>query len=125
MHRLAYEYQQLKPGMTNEASETLVQTYERWNEVWYQDLDNHLLMSRNQFFRDPFKLQANFSYQHNHRRLIVKEQDHPNVNMQLGTFSYELRGNLITSDVSEFNLAQQGPAQTNRNNAAENRVLPD
>ena len=125
MHRLTYEYQQLKPGMTNEASETLVQTYERRNEVWYQDLDNHLLMSRNKFFLDPFKLQANFSFQHNHRRLIVEEQDHPNVNMQLGTFSYELRGNLITSDVSEFTLALQGLAQANQNNDAENRVLPD
>lgn len=125
MHRLAYEYQQLKPGMTNEASEALVQNNDRRNEVWYQDLDNHLIMSRNQFFLDPFRLQANFSYQHNHRRLIAMETDHPNVNMQLGTFSYELRGNLVTSEVSEFTLALQGLSQANRNNKAENRVLPD
>ena len=125
MHRLAYEYQQLKPGMTNEASVALVQNNDRRNEVWYQDLDNHLVMSRNQFFLDPFRLQANFSYQHNHRRLIAMETDHPNVNMQLSTFSYELRSYLITSDVSEFTLEFQGLSQANRNNEAENRVLPE
>ena len=125
MHRLAYEYQQLKPGMTNEASGVVVQNNDRRNESWYQDLDNHLLMSRNQFFLDPFKLQANFSYQHNHRRFIVAESDHPDVDMQLSTLSYELRSNMVTSEVSEFTLALQGLTQANRNNEAENRVLPD
>ena len=125
MHRLAYEYQQLKAGMTNDASGVLVQTNERRNEVWYQDLDNHLVMSRNQFFLDPFKLQANFSFQQNHRRLVTTEPEHPDVDMQLSTFSYELRSYLITSDVSEFTLAFQGLSQTNRNNEAGNRVLPD
>ncbi len=125
MHRLAYEYQQMKAGMTNEESAVLVETNDRRNQVWYQDLDNHLLMSRNQFFLNPFKLQANFSYQQNNRRLITTEPDHPTVNMQLNTFSYELRSNLITSDVSEFTLALQGLAQENRNNDAPSRVLPD
>jgi iron complex outermembrane receptor protein len=125
MHRLAYEYQQLKAGMANEASGAWVQTNGRHHEVWYQDLDNHLVMSRNQFFLNPFKLQANFSYQHNQRRLIAGEPDHPDVNMQLATFSYEMRGNLVTSDVSEFTLALMGLTQANRNNQAENRVLPD
>jgi iron complex outermembrane receptor protein len=125
MHRLAYEYQQMKPGMTNEASALFVNSNRRRNEVWYQDLNHHLLMFMNQFFLDPFKLQANFSYQHNHRRLIATEPEHPDVNMQLNTFSYEARGNLITSDVSEFTLAVQGLSQANRNNEAENRVLPD
>jgi iron complex outermembrane receptor protein len=125
MHRLAYEYQQLKPGMTNVASAASVRKNDRINEVWYQDLDNHLLMFRNQFFLEPFKLQANFSYQHNHRRFIITERDHPDVDMQLSTFSYELRGNLYTSDVSEFTLALQGLTQANRNNEAANRVLPD
>ena len=125
MHRMAYEYQQLKPGMTNEASQGLVLSNERCHEVWYQDLDNHLLMSRNQFFLNPFKLQANFSYQHNHRRLVTYEPDHPEVDMQLGTFSYEMRGNLVTSDVSEFTVALQGLTQHNRNKDAESRVIPD
>ncbi len=125
MHRLAYEYQQLKPGMTNEASAALVPSNDRRNEVWYQDLDNHLLLSRNQFFLDPFKLQANFSFQHNHRKLITTEADHPDVDMQLSSFSYEFRSYLITSNVSEFTLALQGLAQANRNNEAENHVLPD
>ena len=125
MHRLAYEYHQLKPGLTNEASRLLVHSNGRNHEVWYQDLDNHQIMSRNQFYLNPFKLQANFSYQHNHRRLITDEPDHPNVDMQLGTFGYEFRGNLVTSEVSEFTLALQGLSQQNRNNDAENRVLPD
>jgi iron complex outermembrane receptor protein len=125
LHRLAYEYQQLKPGITNEASQQLVSSNGRYPEVWYQDLDNHQLMSRNQFYLNPFKLQANFSFQHNHRRLITDEPDHTNVDMQLGTFGYELRGNLVTSKVSEFTLALQGLSQKNRNNDAENRVLPD
>ena len=111
--------------MASEASRDRVQTNERHPEVWYQDLDNHLVMSRNQFFLNPFKLQANFSYQRNHRRLFTWEPDHPDVNMQLATFSYEMRGNLVTSDVSEFTLALMGLTQSNRNNQAENRVLPD
>jgi iron complex outermembrane receptor protein len=111
--------------MTNEASAALVQNTDRGNEVWYQDLDNHLIMFRNQLFLDPFKLQANFSLQHNHRKLITTEPDHHDVDMQLSTFSYELRSYLITSDVSEFTLALQGLTQANRNNEAENHVLPD
>jgi len=125
MHRLAYEYQQLRPGMTNEETGAMVQNNDRRNEVWYQHLDNHLLMSRNQLFLDPLKLQANFSYQDNHRRFITTETDHPDVDMQLSTFSYELRGNMVTSKVSEFTLALQGLSQANKNNEAENRVLPD
>jgi iron complex outermembrane receptor protein len=125
LHRLAYEYQQMKPGVVNEASAALARSGDRKSEVWYQHLDNHLLMSRNQFFLHPFKLQANFSYQFNHRRLIASEPEHPNVDMQLGTFSYDFRGSLVTSDVSEFTLAVQGLSQANRNKDAENRVLPD
>jgi iron complex outermembrane receptor protein len=124
-HRLAYEYQQWKPGMTNEASAILTAENDRRNKVWYQDLDNHLVMSGNHFYLHPFKLQANFSYQHNHRRLITAEPDHPQVNMQLNTFGYELRGNLVTSEVSEFTLALQGHSQANRNGDGEIRVLPD
>jgi len=125
MHQLAYEYQQLKSGMANEASARLVQANDRRHEVWYQDLDHHLLMSRNLFFLNPFRVKANFSYQHNHRRLVTDEPDHPHANMKLGTFTYELRGNLVTSDVSEFTLALQGLTQRNGNLDGESRVLPD
>ncbi len=125
MHRLNYEYQQWKPGMANEEAMILVSRRGRNNEFWFQDLDNHLLMFRNRFFRDPFKLQANFSYQHNHRMLITDDADHPAVDMKLNTLTYEARGNLVASDISEFTLAVQGISQINRNQDAPGRVLPD
>ncbi len=125
MHRLHYEYQKWKPGMAGEEAGNLVGVNSRENEFWYQDLDNHLLMFRNRFFLDPFKLQVNLSYQHNRRMLITDEPESPAVHMRLNTFSYEARSNMVSSDKSEFCLAFQGMSQSNRNREAPNRVLPD
>jgi len=125
LHRLRYEYQKYKPGMTNEQSINLIHDDKRISPLWFQDLDNHLLASTNSWFLNPFKVQFNASYQKNLRKLYTDEIDHPAVDMDLTTLSYETRGNLVTSEVSEFTFAIQGLHQANRNRDGEIRVLPD
>ena len=125
LHRLRYEYQKLIPGMVNEESAGMVDIDNRLSTYWYQDLDNHLLTFTNSWFLSPFKIQFNTSFQKSLRKLFTSETDHAAVDMDLTSISYELRGNLVTSDVSEFTMAIQGMNQNNRNRDGELRVLPD
>jgi len=111
--------------MANEESIGLVLDNKRTTNYWYQDLDNHLLAFRNSWFLNPFKVQLNASYQKNLRRLYTDEPDHATVDMALTTVSYEGKGNVVTSEVSEFAFALQGMNQSNRNRQGEVRVLPD
>jgi iron complex outermembrane receptor protein len=125
LHRLRYEYQKFKPGMVNEGSTLLVTDNKRSHEFWYQDLDNHLLSVTNSWFINRIKINVNGSYQKNLRKLITDEPGHHTVDMDLTTFSYETRGSLVSSEISEFTLSVQGLNQQNRNREGEIRVLPD
>ena len=48
--KLYYDYTKMQLGMTVPGVDTLVNTEDRKNNMWYQDLNNHLLISKNTFF---------------------------------------------------------------------------
>jgi iron complex outermembrane receptor protein len=111
--------------MVNNASTSLVTDNERSQEYWYQDLDNHLASITNSWYLNRFKFHANGSFQRNLRKLITDEPGHHAVDMALTTFTYETRGSLVSSEISEFTFALQGVNQHNQNKEGEIRVLPD
>jgi iron complex outermembrane receptor protein len=125
--RLSYEYTKMKPGMTVAPAVSEITERGRWNEQWYQNLDYHLLNSRNTIFFDQMKLGLNLAYQDNHRRLYGLPYDEyfKKVDARLRTFNYETKATITPSERSNFIIAVQGMFQANRNGDAPEHVLPD
>lgn len=125
--RIYYDYIKMKPGMCVEPVLDLINERGRKNEMWYQDLDMHMVSSKNTFFLNSLKLEANLAYQYNHRRLKGNENNPPFtlVDAKLNTLNYELKTSYIASEQSNFILAIQGMNQHNKNQDATEHVLPD
>jgi iron complex outermembrane recepter protein len=125
--KLSYDYNKLTPGLTIPASIDIISSNEYKNEIWYQNLDNHLLSSNNTFFFNRLKLNVDLSYQFNHRRLQGSEltPSYTMVDMGLQNATYQLKSKYNFSDKSNIILAFQGYIQTNRNADAPEHVLPD
>ena len=124
---LYYEFNKMRPGLTVGPSIALVTARGRKNEVWYQDLVNHLLSSKNTFFLRHWKLEANLSYQYNIRKLMTSPDDEnfTNVDMNLQTLNWEFRAKYQLSEDHDIILGWNGMAQQNRNKEAPSHVLPD
>jgi iron complex outermembrane receptor protein len=80
-------------------------TEERKNEVWYQDLENHLITSNNTVFFDKNTLNLDLGYQSNTRELVAGGINPQNelvaplvVSMELNTFTYNTKFNMPTGD---------------------------
>lgn len=88
----------------NPLSETLL-AEDRKNEVWYQDLANHLITSNNTIFLGENTLHLDLGYQSNTRELIAgginsqNELETPKVaSMELNTFTYNTKFNMPIDD---------------------------
>jgi iron complex outermembrane receptor protein len=80
-------------------------TEERKNEVWYQDLENHLITSNNTVFFGKNTLNLDLGYQSNTRELVAGGINPQNelvaplvVSMELNTFTYNTKFNMPTGD---------------------------
>jgi len=125
--RIYYDYTKMKAGMCVLPVIPVITERSRKNEIWYQDLDMHLVSTKNTFYLNDFKLQANLSYQYNHRKLRGDEPE-PHftlVDAKLNTLNYEVKSNYTSSERSNFILAIQGMYQQNHNQEAPEHVLPD
>lgn len=125
--KIYYDYLRPKFGMTNEESILIVNSENRKNKEWYQDLTQHLISSRNRLFIKNYKLELNAAYQFNQRRLNGNPESNffRLVDMDLNTFSYESKLYFPSSENSQFLLGIQGMHQTNRNHNAPNRIIPN
>ncbi|MBN2614397.1 MAG: TonB-dependent receptor [Bacteroidales bacterium] len=125
--RLFYNYDRDKLGMAVPPALALVTERGRKNKVWYQNLTNNLLISKNKIFLGDFKLDADFSYQNNNRRLEGSPDSPPFelVNMTLQTFTYRMKGVYNFSDKFKAFLGIQGLSQNNRNHQAPQHVIPN
>jgi len=127
LFRLYYDYSQPKLGMCVGDAVALTTENGRENKIWYQDLTNHIISSRNSLFLGKYKIDLNAAYQMNNRRLQTDENKptFEMVDMDLNTFSYEIKTYLPSTENSEYIIGVQGANKTNRNNEAPNHVLPD
>lgn len=125
--KLYYDYLQPKLGMTNSEALEVVSEGNRKNHYWFQDLTQHLISSRNRLFLGSYKLEVNAAYQFNNRQL----KGNPNsehfrlVDMDLKTFTYDSKLYFPTGENTEFLVGVQGMHQSNKNQGAPNRIIPD
>jgi iron complex outermembrane receptor protein len=127
VYRVYYDYVKLQAGMSVLPAIQAISEKGRKNEIWYQDLDMHMVASQNTFYFNAFKLHANLAYQFNHRRLNGDEPE-PHftlVDAKLNTVNYEIKSNITSSHRSNFIIVLQGMYQVNRNQEAPEHVLPD
>ncbi|WP_462281806.1 TonB-dependent receptor [Salinivirga cyanobacteriivorans] len=127
LFKLYYDYNSPKLGMSVPAAENLVNTNGRKNEFWYQNLTSHLISSKNTIFAGNYKMDMNAALQMNNRKLQTDSTTPQNkmVDMQLNTFSYDIKTHFPSSENSDYILGIQGALKTNRNGDAPNHVIPD
>ena len=127
MSKFYYDYNKLKPGITNPPAVGIVDDNSRKNAAWYQNLDNHLLSTENTLFLNDFKLNVDFSFQDNKRRLIGDPQKPvvTLVDMNLKSYIWKVKGQYDFSEKSNLILTAQGFSQSNKNGDAPDHVLPD
>ncbi|MCF8362534.1 MAG: TonB-dependent receptor [Prolixibacteraceae bacterium] len=121
--KLSYDYSHLMPGMTNAASAPLVNKNEYVPDVWYQDLTNHTVLSKNTFYLNDYKVNANLSWSKNHR--IVNATGLKSVDMALSSWGLDLKTWLPSSDVNDIILGMQANMNDNNNYDGKVKVLPD
>ena len=125
--RLYYNYNRAKLGMAVPPALSIVTVRGRKNSVWFQNLTDNLLISKNKLFLGNFKINADFSYQNNNRRLegSSKTPVMELVNMTLQTFTYRVKGTYECSSQLKSFLGLQGMAQSNKNFEAPQHVIPN
>ncbi|MGF7140846.1 TonB-dependent receptor [Roseimarinus sediminis] len=121
--KLGYEVNHLEPGISNAISVNEVKENSYEKSIWFQDLTHHTLSSRNTFFIQNLKINANAAWQLNQRRLNTDEEGE--VNMQLSALSYEVKTWLLSGKNNDLIVGFQGARRNNQNNEAHVRVLPD
>ncbi|MBN1768539.1 MAG: TonB-dependent receptor [Prolixibacteraceae bacterium] len=121
--KLSYDYSHLLAGMTNAASIGLVNSNKYEPDVWFQNLSNHVLLSKNTIYLRDTKVNANFSFNRNHRILNTTENNA--VNMALNSFGGEVKTWLPTSKYYDLIVGIQSQLKSNANYDGLMRVLPD
>ncbi|MFK5856377.1 MAG: TonB-dependent receptor [Bacteroidota bacterium] len=125
--KIIYQYNEDKLGLAVEPAITLVTTNNRINEVWYQSLKNHFIISQNKLFLGNLKLELDLSYQNNNRQLFGSELTpvFMLVDMTLQTFSYRLKSTYSVNEDFKVIVGVQGMFQNNKNYDAPDHVIPD
>lgn len=125
-YRLYYDFNAMKPGLVIPSSVEAITEQGRNNEMWYQDLQDHLVVSKNKIFLNTYQVNVNLSMQHNHRQLKTNPnlEDFIDVDMQLQTFTW-LSSVKKSFTSGSIDFAYQGSYQENINSEAPSHVLPD
>jgi len=125
--KIIYQYNEDKLGLAVAPAIVLVTTNGRHNDVWYQNLKNHLIILQNKFFFGNFKLGLDLSYQNNNRQLFGSDITpvFKLVDMTLQTFSYRLKSTYSVNEDFKIILGVQGMFQNNKNYDAPEHVIPD
>ena len=125
--RIFYEYSHNKFGMAVIPAFQLVTENERKNEAWFQELQDHMVISQNKLFLGNIKLDFNLAYEHSNRQLKGNPQsdEFKLVDMNLQTFSYRIKVNQNINESIKLIYGIQGMLQENKNGEAPDHVLPD
>ena len=125
--KIIYQYNDDKLGLAVEPALAIVLTNSRSNEVWYQNLKNHIIISQNKLFLGRIKFDLDLAYQNNNRQLFGSDLTpvFKLVDMTLQTFSYRLKSAYSINEKAKIILGIQGMSQDNRNGEAPDHVLPD
>ncbi len=125
--RLFTEYSQNKLGLTVPPAIKKIEDDNRKNNIWYQDLSNLLIHSKNKIWTGKVKTEIDLAWQQNHRKLNT-DPDKPfftSVDMLLNTLNYSARTTIPVKSSFKISTGFQGMWQNNRNNFAPDHVLPN
>lgn len=122
-YRLNYKFYHFEPGLLvpDATNEITLNKYSK--KLWYQDLINHILQSKNTFYAGSIKMKANLAWQFNHRILNADEENE--VNMQLSNLSLDYKLWIPVSENSTWIAGVQSAHRTNTNNNGLVHVLPN
>jgi len=121
-----YDYTDMQLGLCLPASINSVTENGRENQIWYQNLSNHVVSVKNRLFFNKLKFDINAAFQSNNRTLQTSEQmpKFEMVDMLLNTLSAEIKSTYLLKN-SEIIFGTQNMYQTNTNADAPNHVIPD
>jgi len=123
--KLFYDFNNRKLGLAEDEAIEAISKRGRENKIWYQDMDNHLLSSRNKLYFGAFKLDLNSAWQSTVLTHLTDE-DNIEIQMKLATLTYEARLQLQSSENTEYIIGFQGFNQRNINlNNRETKLLPN
>jgi len=123
--KLYYDYNNQKLGLVEDEAIDEVTERGRENKIWYQQFNTHLLSSQNKLYLGNFKLELNSAYQ-NTELIHFGEPNVYEIQMQLGTLTYEAKLQLPSDENSTYIIGFQGLNQTNTNlHNRETKLLPD
>ncbi len=123
--KLFYDFNNQKLGLVEDEAINEITERGRKNEIFYQELNTHLLSSQNKLYLGKFKLDLNSAYQQT-ELVHFGEKEVYELQMQLATLTYEAKLQLPSKENSEYIIGFQGFNQTNSNlNTRETILLPD
>ncbi len=120
-----YDYNIQNLGMTEPEAIDMIQERGRHTELYYEQLRTQMLSSRNKLYLGKMKMDVNASYQ-NTMLTHFGEPEQYEIQMQLGTFTYETKLYLPSDLKSEYIIGFQGINQVNKNmNDRPVKLLPN
>jgi iron complex outermembrane receptor protein len=123
--KLFYDYNRQNLGLVEDGAIEQITERGRNCELFYQQLNTHLLSSQNKFYLGKLKLDGNASYQ-NTELIHFADIGIYEIQMKLATLSYETKLYLPSGKNSECILGFQGTNQQNTNiNDRETKLLPN
>ncbi len=123
--KLFYDFNNQKLGLVEDEAIELITDRGRKNDIFYQELNTHLISSQNKLYLRRFKLDINSAYQ-NTELIHFGEENVYELQMKLATLTYEAKLHLPSKENSEYIIGFQGFNQTNTNlNDRETLLLPD
>ncbi len=123
--KLFYDFNNQKLGLVEDEAIERINDRGRENEIWYQELNTHLLSTQNKLYFGKYKLDLNAAYQ-NTELIHFGEVGVYEIQMKLATLTYEAKLHLPSKENSEYIIGFQGFNQTNENlHDRETKLLPD
>jgi iron complex outermembrane receptor protein len=123
--KLFYDFNNQKLGLVEDEAIEAISKRERENNIWYQELNTHLLSSQNKLYLGKFKLDINSAFQ-NTELVHFGDVGVYEIQMELATLTYDAKLHLPSKKNSEYIIGFQGFNQTNTNlNNRETKLIPD
>ena len=123
--KLFYDYNNQKLGLVEDEAIQAITKRGRENNIWYQELNTHLLSSQNKLYLGKFKLDVNSAFQST-ELIHFGEIGMYEIQMKLASLTYDVKLHLPSKKNSEYIIGFQGFNQTNTNlYNRETKLLPD
>ena len=122
---LYYDYNQEKLGLVEDEAIESIGKRGRSLQIFYEQLNTHIVSSRNKLYLGTMKLDVNAAYE-NAGLTHFGEQEEYELQMRLGTLTYEAKLHLPGNERSDYIVGLQGMNQQNTNvNDRDVILLPD